>query len=640
MSKRTTSENSSEVGLFPFLAVLLCTMGALLVLLVVMAQRAGKQIVAESTVEVEVLSSSPVDESQLKEFEKLKIRLADVQRSQSQLNQLKEQTEKKLQEEKQRLGYLEERTRKLEHELAELLVASEQLKATENNQEVDQAQAESQLTHLQKLIEEKTKLIEELQDEGGNKSYAIVPYQGSSGTYRRPIYIECSSRGIILQPEGVLLEELDFRDISWPGNPLASAIRASREYLNAKAAQAGRSEPPDPYPMILIRPDGMVQYSQAKSAIKAWGADYGYEFVDGEWEIEYPELPDPQLAQVQEHAVINARMRLQRRMDAAPSRFKRVELASGSGWGRGGGSSSRRNGNSVSNTGNNSNSLLEQPDGNSNGNGSFDSRFTSKTDEAGNSTSSQQSEFQYGSYQSGPSAGEQSGGYPGSPTTGSAGAYLEGPDTDGGTGASGSSCNGLAKNGVALPANQAGGPNGDAGSFSDSTSDFSGSQGTEMQAQNQVRRTPNLGNGAITYSGTSPSNQNAPIAETRGKNWAVESRSARSVPIRRKIQVVVQKDRLAILPNRHALQGTGETGKVIMLNKNQQQVADEFVAALREQIKDWGLAGSGLYWSPVLELTLGPDAQQTADQFASLLQDSGIEVQLPQTAQRERSHVR
>jgi len=37
MTKRATRDNSSSVGLFPFLAVLLCTMGALLVLLVVLA---------------------------------------------------------------------------------------------------------------------------------------------------------------------------------------------------------------------------------------------------------------------------------------------------------------------------------------------------------------------------------------------------------------------------------------------------------------------------------------------------------------------------------------------------------------------------------------------------------------------------
>ena len=45
MSRPSTSDNSSAVGLFPFLAVLLCTMGALLVLLVVLAQRIGTDAV-------------------------------------------------------------------------------------------------------------------------------------------------------------------------------------------------------------------------------------------------------------------------------------------------------------------------------------------------------------------------------------------------------------------------------------------------------------------------------------------------------------------------------------------------------------------------------------------------------------------
>ena len=49
MSNRKASENSDSISLFPFLAVLLCTMGALLVLLVVLVQlrcarRTGCQI--------------------------------------------------------------------------------------------------------------------------------------------------------------------------------------------------------------------------------------------------------------------------------------------------------------------------------------------------------------------------------------------------------------------------------------------------------------------------------------------------------------------------------------------------------------------------------------------------------------------
>ena len=43
MSNRNASENSDSISLFPFLAVLLCTMGALLVLLVVLVQRAAER---------------------------------------------------------------------------------------------------------------------------------------------------------------------------------------------------------------------------------------------------------------------------------------------------------------------------------------------------------------------------------------------------------------------------------------------------------------------------------------------------------------------------------------------------------------------------------------------------------------------
>ena len=109
------------------------------------------------------------------------------------------------------------------------------------------------------------------------------------------------------------------------------------------------------------------------------------------------------------------------------------------------------------------------------------------------------------------------------------------------------------------------------------------------------------------------------------------------VAVRRTIQVVVRRDRLSILPDRDESPKTGLTltgGKEIPVEGDTQFVADEFVSALREHVRDWGIAGSGLYWQPVLNLNVGPDGDQRANEISSLLRNSGIDVQRAQSARR------
>jgi hypothetical protein len=53
---------------------------------------------------------------------------------------------------------------------------------------------------------------------------------------------------------------------------------------------------------------------------------------------------------------------------------------------------------------------------------------------------------------------------------------------------------------------------------------------------------------------------------------------------------------------------------------------DEFVTALQDTMRDWGMAGQGLYWRPVLVLNVGPDGEQRADDLTRMLQNSGLEL--------------
>ena len=174
------------------------------------------------------------------------------------------------------------------------------------------------------------------------RSYAIVPYEGPNQTRRQPIYLECRADAVILQPEGIRLTESDFEGPLGPGNPLAVALRAAREHLLARRdfdPQVG-----EPYPLLLVRPEGINAYYAARAAMKSWGFDFGYELIDDGWKLAYPP-PDPRLAEVLRQVIATARVNQARLVAAAPreygSRSKVAYRASADGgFVREGGSSS------------------------------------------------------------------------------------------------------------------------------------------------------------------------------------------------------------------------------------------------------------------------------------------------------------
>lgn len=627
MSRHATGDNSNAIGLFPFLAVLLCTMGALLVLLVILAQRAGKQVAAERMQS----SAFPVPTAASREAAELVRQLEEVQRYQQKLKELREQGEARVREEQQRLSHLEEHTRRLEHELAQLTLAAQQLKATENDQSVDQQQAEAELKRLQQLIVDTEGQLEDLRKPGaGKRSFAVVPFQGQNGTLRKPIYIECSAEGIILQPEGLRFDRSDFVDPTWPGNPLAAALRASREYLNNKAAQSGAPEPPDPYPLILVRPDGITAYLLARMAITSWDSDYGYEFIEQDWKIEYPDLPDPQLARAQQHAVLLARERLIRLVQAAPSQFRGVTVGPGRGHG---GTSGDASGGYGAGSAEGGELALSYGDSTGSGNGASGGEGDTAGAGRGDDVTPGGGEFQYGAMGGDPNGSQGAGRY-----AGDGGENSIPGDFASASGPSGLS--GQSANGTAAPSssNQATGAPASAmangavtGSASGSTGGTSGT--TTSSNMGQATASANTVTGGGSSLQVSPQAKITSIAESRGSDWAVEKAMRNAIPVRRTIQVVVRQNQMALLPSRHATRGVEATGTVISLDQSLDQISDKFVSALRTRVDEWGLAGNGLYWRPVLELHVGPDAAETAARLNHLLKDSGVELRLPETAQ-------
>lgn len=635
MSRANLQDKSTAVSLFPFLAVLLCTMGSLLVVLVAVTRLSRSQAVERVTAE-KAAQAAP-DESD----EDTRQKLQAAQKVQNELDDLRAKAEEKLREEQLRLSHIEDHMRRLQEQFESLLAAAAELAELQEDHTDDRDQAAREVARLQQLIEDTRKAIEEQKAELASKprSYAIVPYKGSKGTSRRPIYIECRGDAVVLQPEGVQLRPEDFLPPLGPGNPLASAIRAASDY---HARENPESQNAEPYPLILVRPQGIRFYYLVREAIESWDSDFGYELIDGDWELEFPP-PNPQLAQTEFRAVSQARERTRMLAAAAPRAYGMVRAARGTGFRRG---DSERGGGAS---------------GGGFGNGLGDASGVGSVvgdDEGGNSADEYATDGfsgrEHGSGTNGGGGGFGDGGQPGtsgdangsrlaggtaegsaaeteqlaadgeSPNAGSDGANSEGPGGPPGepgsqqAAATGSAAG--ASQGVAggLP-DAAGGPT--AGlSSSGAAAGGSGSPSPSPGSAVGVDEESGPGVASFDYSF-----RRQPEG-ARGKNWGLRRASPDDVPIRRSIQIVVRQDRLAILPE---LSATGEPvvgGKEVLLRGSTQAAFDEFVTALRDTMREWGIAGQGLYWRPVLVLNVGPDGERRAGELEQFLHNSGMEL--------------
>ena len=123
-------------------------------------------------------------------------------------------------------------------------------------------------------------------------SYAIQPHKGPNGTWRRPIVIECRDGTATLQPRGPSVSLLELSPLFGArSNPLTSAV--ARELLRSQAKPSPDGTPAIPYIYFVVRPDGIRPYYEARSRLESLGIAFGYELVEQDWEIEYPDSDDP-----------------------------------------------------------------------------------------------------------------------------------------------------------------------------------------------------------------------------------------------------------------------------------------------------------------------------------------------------------
>lgn len=305
--RRKKKRTGDAVALFPFLAVLICTMGSLIVLLVVLVQQARLQ--------AEESSADAIAEHQ-QQLDQLQQRKAEQDALLQRLTPLRDAIREKLNDQQAALAHLEEHIERLEKRWKQLLAQAQAMNDADADSS-DQVLIDEQRALIEEQIEATREEIERLKRElaGRKPSFAIIPYQGRNGTRRRPIFIECDGETLTLQPEGVTMTLADFEGPIGvgPGNPLEAALRTIREHY----AELGG----EPYPLIVVRPTGATAYGAARAAMTGWDDEFGYELVGADKELKFGP-PDAMLAAKLNETVKRARSRQALLAAAMPGGFQ------------------------------------------------------------------------------------------------------------------------------------------------------------------------------------------------------------------------------------------------------------------------------------------------------------------------------
>ena len=632
--RRRRQQAGPGLSLFPFLAVLICTMGALVPLFLAIARQARLQAARQSAAQAAQRQSNIKTEHELTQW-RIEQWKTSRQKTQSQLSDARVQ-----------LGHLEDHSRRLREQVAGLQATWDQLQKCGSEGSRQHSELEAEWEQVRTETRQAEQQLGDARRAAAERprSYAVVPYEGPSQTRRRPIYIECRADAVVLQPEGIRLTEEDFEGPMGPGNPLAAALRATREHLIGH----GGFDPEksgEAYPLLLVRPDGIAAYYAARAAMKSWGSEFGYELIDDEWQLAFPQ-PDPQLAQVVQEALQSARVRQQRLIAAAPRIYGRpsrptYRAAPGTGG-------------SVLDSG----SRDEDDDGfqprafagrigsryGAPGGGSAVGGYNSPAGQpAGDgslSTATAPTSDRYGSPGGGLGGNPQ--GVLGGSAAGNQGAFGSGsPGDSSGSAPAGSPGGGAGPGGASPTANRYG----SAGKGSKEQTPLPDGvltiappheqppPSSEQRTSSGEQRSMILRPGEWYPKETPPPEKPAAekeksskraksLAKTRGKDWGLPDAAAGSVPITRPIRIQCEADRLVIVPEK-GLWG----GKAIPLSSRTEDSMDELLSAIWMHMQSWGIAGKGMYWRPVLQVHVAPDAAQRYRDLEMLLEGSGLSIE-------------
>jgi hypothetical protein len=305
-----------EVSTFPFLAVLLSCMGSLILVLLVMDRKAklaarykAEQAYAHAAEDAAKLDADrqaahaaraaqyaaltqKAQEEWQRKRDALHARLStEEQELQGQLDQLRHQlseaTDKK-EAEKVRLASLKHDA---EGKTALLSADEQALAAGKGKVKTAAEQSEAAKAALAKMTADLAMLERTLKDireakKREQQTYSVVPYRGKHGDNRRPLYIECAANAAVFHP--------GHKEVSIEAAPDEARAEVQRRIDRQQETLARLKLPAQtPYLMLLVRPEGVNTYYRLQRTLDGLEVDFGYEFIDPDWVLDFPEEEAP-----------------------------------------------------------------------------------------------------------------------------------------------------------------------------------------------------------------------------------------------------------------------------------------------------------------------------------------------------------
>jgi len=656
MSKRSRRGNDYAPSTFPFLAVLLCVIGALVLLLVINVTNSRAS--ARSQVQSELTEA--IEEAQERSDYLVSIS--------EELQARRQQVGKQIELRRSELARAEDHIERLEKELLETQARLQKLDDTQESSEL-KANNPSRIEELQDRIEEqKLRLAEAIaRRKDQTPAFSIIPYEGANRTTRRPVYLECTAQGVVIQPEGVLVSIEDLGPPHGPGNPLDAALRVLRNAYQTRDAIYGITIPP--YPLLLVRPDGIASYALARSAMSGWDDQFGYELIDAQMDLAFPDgIPELKTDLVRALGVAKDRQRAL--VAALPARYSRnpfatkteetwdsidaelprganrsEAIARGSQVGKDSGMEQDRRWemieplptNSLGRSDRNGPSGEVFPAGKELGSGGSGAGSSVEPDW---STAQADRTLGYSS-QGESSLGEGSGGE-GSQGGGSGGEGSQG----GGSQVEGSmspTSSGARSSANRFSASSSGSSGGSA-SLEQSPQDEQMQQAMHEQAIKQQdgeslpgargsSATPSASAGESKKKTSGADSDLKPISLTAGKDWATSRMDNRSTPVSRPIRIIVLQDRWLMCSEGQDWKYDAE----ISLEQGPQAASAELQESIRDRVESWGPSLPGGYWVPSLSVQAAADAEQSLLRMQRLLEASGVIIKVqPLTTPKNR----
>ena len=596
MSRLRKNRNQPSVSLFPFLAVLICTLGVLIVMLVLAVKSAEVAKEAEQATQDQTIADQTEAAKQRLALEKFRsesiqnarsdvlTRLAESRENRSYLLQDVADATKQLNAAKQQI-----------QSLKQSIVDADKA----NLPATTPAETKSKQAAIDKLKQQVTTAKQNLdtlrkksKDQGPTR-FSLVPHQGSGGTFRRPIFLECLENQIRLQPSGITLHKQDFALPISAGNPLDVALLTIQEHWQQHDV-AGKHG--SPYPLIVVRPDGAETFVLARRAMKSWTDEFGYELVDADKQIDFGAPDDVLVSKLNE--VIQHSLDRQTRL--AQQRYELERHLSQF--------SSNRNASSFSVSKPGSSSVTTSAYQASSGNGRSATGFNSNT------TAARYREFGSGaqqvSYLANRTRAEQNAGN----TNNQTGSTLANRNQK-------SANNDFHNNNNDFRQRHQSNNNGPTSSSRSASNNQSTSNGSSAAGNLAGPNSKQSGSqsGSSQQPGSSANSSTPNLANRRGQGWALPSRPQGGTGYLRPITVVCSANHLLIKT------ATG-TERSINFESGAVAAIDVLVEEIWNRIDSWGIAGKGSYWKPQLRIKIIPGGEQRFTMLQNMLQNSGLVV--------------